>query len=204
MKIIKSLPAILMTIISVSTYSQQRPAEIKMVSEYGSENAEVSNILEFQNIDFYQTSFIGESVKNKHFIILAKEMWDGEISRIDTIVNTLSQGDRGKINSDTLKATIIGSRVDNNKLKIYFRFPMFVVTRKYDATASDDYSLRSIASDLKITSEKAFPAFAYILPYEDGNWKMYCAVDQSGEKVEDWGKKFKIKHYIIFEMKFFQ
>lgn len=201
---IKSLLAILITLISVSAYSQQSTAEIKMVSEYGSENAEVSNILVFQNIDYYQTSFTGKSVKNKHFVLLAKEMWDGEVSRIDTIVNTLSQGSRGKINSDTLTVTVIGSRIDNDKLKIYFRFPMFVVTRKYDATASDDYSLRSIGSDLKITSDKAFPAFAYILPYEDGNWKMYCAVDQSGEKVEDWGKKFKIKHYIIFEMKFFQ
>jgi hypothetical protein len=79
---------------------------------------------------------------------------------------------------------------------------MVGMTRKYDATNSEDYALRDIGSNIKIEKGKFFPAFAYILPHIDGNWKEYCAVDKSGLNVEEWGRKFKLKHYIIFEMKF--
>ncbi len=79
---------------------------------------------------------------------------------------------------------------------------MVGLNRKYDAITSDDYSLRDIGTKIAIRNNVPFPAFAYILPYEENGWKMYCAVDQSGTNVEDWGKRFKIRHYLIFEMRF--
>jgi hypothetical protein len=128
-------------------------------------------------------------------------MWDGKVKNIDTLVNSKKNTRIGQIQDDTLALTVFGNRVDS-KLKLFFRFPMVGLNKKYDAIASDDYSLHDIGTDIKIKANITFPAFAYILPYEEGKWKMYCAVADSGEKVEDWGKKFKIKHYLIFEMKF--
>ncbi|MDQ3395541.1 MAG: hypothetical protein M3512_15730 [Bacteroidota bacterium] len=176
-------------------------ADLKMISEFGSENSEVTNILQFQNIDYYRVKFAGQKLKGKYFSLYCKEMWDGEVRKVDTLINSKSNARVGQIKEDTLSLTVFGSRVDN-KLKLFFRFPMVGLNKKYEAIISDDYSLRDIGADIKIKINEDFPAFAYILPYEEGNWKMYCSVADSGEKVENWGKKFKIKHYLIFEMKF--
>jgi hypothetical protein len=176
-------------------------ADIKMISEYGSDNFEVTSILQFQNIDYFRVKFTGKNLKGKYFTMYCKEMWDGKLKTVDTLINSKTNNRIGTIKEDTLSLTVFGTRV-NDKLKLSFRFPMVGLNRKYDAVISDDYSLRDIGTDIKISENRVFPAFAYILPYEEDGWKMYCAVDQSGAAVEDWGRQFKIKHYLIFEMRF--
>ena len=185
----------------VSGQAKSSTADIKMISEFGSKNFEVTNILQFQNIDYFRVKFAGQKLKGKYFSMLCKEMWDGEVRKVDTLINSKTNTRVGQIKEDTLSLTVFGNRIDN-KLKLFFRFPMVGLNKKYDAIISDDYSLRDIGTDMKIKINESFPAFAYILPYEEGGWKMYCAVADSGEKVENWGKKFKMKHYLIFEMKF--
>lgn len=197
------ITAIIFSTITQLSFGQKEStlADINMISDYGSENFEITNILQFQNIDYYRVKFTGQKIKGKYFSLICKEMWNGKLSKVDTILNSKSNQRVGKITQDTLSLTIFGNRIDK-KLKLFFRFPMVGITKKYDAIISDDYSLRDIGTEVKIKTNESFPAFAYILPHVEGNWKMYCAVADSGEKVEDWGKKFKIKHYLIFEMKF--
>jgi hypothetical protein len=137
-----------------------------------------------------------------YFTVIAKEMWDGKLTKTDTLINGKTNTNMGPIGFDTLSLTLIGSKIDNNKLKLFFRFPMVGLIRKYNGINSDDYSLRVIGANIKIEKNKLFPAFAYILPHINGNWKEYCTVDKSGIDIENWGKEFKLKHYIIFEMKF--
>jgi hypothetical protein len=173
-----------------------------MISEHGSKNKELTNLLLFQDIDYYNVKFVAKDLKSKYFTILVIEIWDGKIKKIDTLINSKTNKKMDVIGSDTLSLTLFGSKTDKNKLKLFFRFPMVGLTRKYDATISEDYSLRDIGTDVKIEKNKFFPAFAYILPYIEGNWKNYCGVAQSGIDVENWGKEFKLKHYIIFKMKF--
>ena len=43
-----------------------------------------------------------------------------------------------------------------------------------------------------------------LLPYEKDGYKQYCAVESSDIEIESWGKEFGIKHYILFEMNFFE
>src|SRR5258706_2586891 len=112
---------------------------IKMISEYGTKDQELSNVLDFQNIDYYNVKFIGAGLKHKFFSLIVKEMWDGRLTKLDTIINSKSNNKIGKINHDTLLLTTIGARIDN-RLKLFFRFPVVWLTRKYDATISDDYS----------------------------------------------------------------
>ena len=52
--------------------------------------------------------------------------------------------------------------------------------------------------------EKTSLPLPNILPYEKDGFKYFCAVDNSGIDVENWGKEFGIEHYIIFEMKFYK
>ena len=86
-----------------------------------------------------------------------------------------------------------------------FKFPRFSITKEFDAIETDDYSLRNIAeeSNMTIRYDEHFYLLAYILPYEreDGS-KSWCDIGTSGNDIENWGERFGIKHYLLFEMKF--
>lgn len=190
-------PSLLIFILSLTAQAQS----VKMVADYGSDNSEITQILMFQNIDYFRVKFIGEGLTGKYFSVYCKEMWDGEVRKIDTVVTAETQKRIGKISGDTLTLIVFGDREDD-KLKLFFRFPMVGFNKKYDALITDDYSLRAVGMDADIQFNKPFPAFAYILPYEVDGWKLWCEVDSSGANVEAWGKKFNIKHYLIFEFNF--
>jgi hypothetical protein len=40
-------------------------ADIKMISEYGSENPDITNILQFQKIDYFRIKFIEKKTQGK-------------------------------------------------------------------------------------------------------------------------------------------
>ena len=107
--------------------------------------------------------------------------------------------------TDTLfNLKIFAKHTNDNKLKMTFKLPRLSTTKKFNATKSDDYSLRIIPKNnkTKIIYGEKFYLLAYILPYEkDGN-KYYCAVESSGVDIENWGEKIGIKHYLVFEMIF--
>ena len=80
--------------------------------------------------------------------------------------------------------------------------------RSYDAAQSTHkYSLRpAFGRNMERTEffefGKKFYLMVYMLPYEVGTSAHYCAVEQSGQVIEEWGKEFGIKHYLVFEMIF--
>ncbi|WP_405211475.1 hypothetical protein [Dokdonia sp. Asnod2-E02] len=175
---------------------------IKMVTSYSSPNKEISDLLQFENIDYYGVNFIGEDISTQDYILIAKEMWNGKLKTVDTLVNTAKYTMRPNEKSDTLKLKVLAKKTFEPKLKLSFKFPGMVLTRKFDAIQSDNYSLRDIGVKEQISFNENFYAFAYILPYEKDGMLFWCAVDDSGKDVESWGSEFGIEHYIIFEMKF--
>ena len=196
MNIIK--PFLIFLFLTNLIYSQ----DVKMTTEYSSENQDVSDLLQFENIDFYKVKFIGKNISDKNYVLIAKEMWDGKLKSTDTIIDTSKYPKMSESKSDTLNLKVLAKRTDEPKLRLWFRFPKFGIDKKYDAIMSDDYSLRDTGISENIQYGKNFFAFTYILPYENDGFKMWCAVDNSGKDVENWGKEFGIKHYVIFEMKF--
>ena len=196
----KKLTLIILTLFPLGLFGQVKAGKIEMTTEFGSKNQELQDLLTFENIDYYKVRFKGEDLKGKHFSVAVKTLWDGRITRIDTIINTAKA--MPPIQTDTLTFKVTAKKNALNSLKVLFRFPLFGNERLYEASDSYDYSLRDIGTKMDIEIGKAFPAFAYILPYEKDGWKMWCAVDSSGKEVENWGKEFGIKHYLIFEMKF--
>lgn len=85
-----------------------------------------------------------------------------------------------------------------------FNFPRFSTSREFTTISTeDDYSLRNLVeeSKLPIQYNESFYLLAYILPYDMGNgFKSYCEVGQNGNQPEEWGAKFGIPHYWLFEM----
>jgi len=89
-----------------------------------------------------------------------------------------------------------------------FIFPGFSMQRSFDAAPSKHlYSLRPVFGLNTEETEffefdKKFYLLVYMLPYEVGTSGQYCTVTNSGEDIENWGKEFGIKHYLVFEMIF--
>jgi len=189
------------------SFGQSTENDLKMISDYSSENSEISDILQFEGIDYYRIKFIGKELKHKSYHLTVKEIWDGIVVTDTTIVNSqeLPYEQFQKINDTILNLKVISKLTHKNKLKMTFKIGRIGFNREFNAIDSDEYSLRNIAeeSSMEIGYDKKFYILAYILPYErkDGS-KSWCDVGGSGKDIENWGKKFGIKHYLLFEMKF--
>ncbi len=180
---------------------------LKMVSHYSSDNSEIRDILQFEGIDYYKIKFIGNNLKDKSYQLSVKEIWYGKIVSDSVIINSknLPFQHIRTINDTILNITITAKQTKEKKIKMMFKLPRFSIDREFKALNSKDYSLRNIAeeSKLKIEYNKKFSLLAYILPYErEDGAKSWCDVGVNGIDFENWGDKFGIKHYLIFEMKF--
>lgn len=186
--------------------AQQKPTgSIIMTTNTLSENKEMLDLFRFQNIDYFQAILKGD-IKGKHYSIITKEIWNGKVTKTDTIFNS-SKGELsfiGKNQKDSLKFSVMASKSDKKKLKINFSLDRVGLYKEYKTTKSGDYSLRDVGTQMTIEPNKPFYAFAYILPYKMNNGgSSWCAVESSGKDIEKWGTEFGIEHYILFEMCFF-
>jgi len=203
----KNILILMCLILTNLSFGQKFENELKMISDYSSDNSELHDILEFEGIEYYKIQFVGKELKNKSYHLTVKEIWGGKIVSDSTIINTakIPYEQLRKVNDTILNIKVISKLTEKNKLKMTFKLPQFMITREFDAIDTNDYSLRNIAeeSQMKIGYNKKFYLLAYILPYkrEDGS-KSWCDVGASGNDIENWGTKFGIKHYLLFEMKF--
>lgn len=188
-------------------FAQDSYEDLKMTSEYVGDNLELGDILQFQGIEYMKLKFSGEELKDKRYQLRVKEFWNGKLVADSVFFNSADIGIEAfeKVNDSILSMKVIATHTHENKLKLQFRFSRFSILKTYDAIDSDDYSLRNIAEEsrMPIGYGKDFYLLAYILPYEreDGS-KSWCDVGSSGKDIENWGKKFGIEHYVLFEMKF--
>lgn len=208
MKIIKIL-AVALSCFGLLTAQQNEvdfnnPSGLKMETEYASSNEELRDVLFFEGIDYLKIKFSDKALSNKSYKLTVKEIWDGKIKSETVIVDSKTIGVKQMetINDSVFKMKVISKHTNENKLKMTFKFPRFSVTKTYDATVSSDYSLRNLAdeSNLDISYNNPFYLLSYVLPYEreDGS-KSWCQVGTSGDAIENWGTKFGIKHYLLFE-----
>lgn len=201
------LSILLLALISGVSFAQKTNQNLKMTSNYGTENKELNDLLRFDGLDFYKIRFSGNELKGKCYSISAKEFWDGKLKSKKKVFDTKDLAEAGldKINDTTLQMKVIFKITSQNKIKISFVSDRFSNTKEYKALKTKDYSLRNLAdeSKLPITYGENFYLMAIILPYEsvDGS-KSWCQVGSSGKDIENWGKKYGVRHYLLFEMKF--
>ncbi|MBD3582371.1 hypothetical protein [Flavobacterium selenitireducens] len=174
---------------------------ITMTTKGSFDNKEMRHLLQFHNMDFYDVKIAG-MLNGSNFTLVSKEIWNGKIRKTDTLFDS-RQHEIFRIKSDTLKFTTIAGKTDERNLRVLFSFDRFSIVRNYKSTKSNAYSLRDFGTRLPIALGKPFYAFAYILPTEhvDGS-SSWCEVEAAGDDIENWGKKFGIEHYLLFEMKF--
>lgn len=199
---------LILTLLIVMTllFGQNNKNRIVLTTDKTVDDSDITRLLRFEGIQFLKMSFNGDELVNKSYHITVKEIWDGKIkSESDIINSTTSPVEKYKRISDTIFTIDIISKLTlKNKLKMSFHFPGFTTERQFDAIESDDYSLRNLVevNKTKIELGKKFYLLAYILPYEKDGVSYWCAVENSGKVIENWGKEFGIKHYLVFEMIF--
>lgn len=202
-----SLSACLLFVTKLVCAQYNPTADIRFQASYSSENIEVRDILQFEGVEYLKLKFTGESLKNKKYTLTVREIWDGKLRSESIVLNTADAPTKqlSLVNDSVLNIKVISRLTAKNKLRMTFKFPSFATTREYDAVESDDYSLRVIPKDdgtALIDPDKKFYLLAYILPYEKDGFKYWCAVEDSGMDIENWGKDFGIKHYLVFQMQF--
>lgn len=203
----KRLFIILLIIIPIFSTAQENESAELLVKN-GVESSELRDLLAFKNIDYFSILISDESILEKKFAVISKEYWDGRVTGIDTVADLSKTPIPGLFN-DTLIITILAEKSENDSLRITFNFKqLFSVTKKYQTTTLDTYSTRDLSNgkSTNVNIGESFPLLVYSLPYEKPDypgWLFYCELTSDGVPPKDWGEKYNLKHYIVFEMVIF-
>gem|GEM_PF-4830187 len=191
-----------------------QPNVITMTSKHlASVDINLYSALRFQNIDLIKGEFTGENLTGKYFTLICKDIWNGEITEVDTIVSPKTYKTRGlqQIRGDIISFDLLCGKVGDSLKIQYISTGGLGFTpnpRKYKASANSEYkgglslySLRPVrlAREIFIELNKFTPIFVNMLPTQQGQ---YCFVEQHGGDIEVWGKEFGIEHYMILEIMF--
>lgn len=179
---------------------------IKMTNNYGSENNEIQDLIDFENIYIEQLNFESEKLKGKFYVITLEEFKNGKLVSSSTLFDG-SETDYFKIG--TAKESIkFLFKLSDGKLKTYIRGQKFGSKKSYFKlnSDSDKYALKDFfgsKEELNLELNKKNAVFAIITPtiHKDGSGS-YCEVAQSDIIPEKLGEHFKIPHYFIINIEF--
>lgn len=198
--------ALLLILLAVNvTWAQDL---IKVTNNYGSENNEVQELADFENIYIEKLNFEGAALKGKYYEVNLKEFKNGKKVRSEILFDG-SESDYFKIKSDKVSLKFFFSMA-NGKLKTYLKGPGFGSKKSYfklndegDKYAMKDFFGSKEVLEFNMNTNQEFPAFAIITPtmHKDGSGS-YCEVVQSDVKPENLGSHFKIPHYFLVSIRF--
>lgn len=179
---------------------------VKVTSNYGSENTDIQNLIDFENIYFEQLNFEGKEIKEKQYKISLQEFKNGKLISKSILFDGF-EDDYFKIKSDKESLKFLFKMADG-KLKTYIRGSKFGSKKSYFKLKdnSDQYALKDFFgsnSELHIDANQETAIFAIITPtkHEDGS-SSYCEVVQLEIKPENLGSHFKIPHYFLVTIQF--
>ncbi|WP_433834312.1 hypothetical protein [Flavobacterium anhuiense] len=179
---------------------------IKVTTNYGSKNAEIQNLIDFEKIYFEQFNFEGKYLKGKQYVINLQEFADGKLINTSLLFDG-READFFKIKSNKESLTFL-FKVADGKLKTSIRGVKFGSKKSYFdlKSDSDDYTLKDFfgnKTELNIDSNQETPILTIITPtkHPDGS-ASYCEVVQSDVKPENLGTHFKIPHYFLVTIQF--
>ncbi|MGX9987489.1 hypothetical protein [Soonwooa purpurea] len=177
-----------------------------MTNNYGSENKEIQDLIDFENIYIEQLNFEGENLKGKSYQINLEEYVNGKLSK-STMIFDGTETDYFKIDSDKESLKFF-FKLSDGKLKTYIRGNKFGSKKSYFKLLgeSDQYALKDFygsKKELILDLNKKNSVFAIITPtiHKDGSGS-YCEVAQSDIQPEKLGEKFKIPHYFLVTITF--
>lgn len=199
----KIIILLLILFIPIATFSQD---SIRLTNNFGSENNDIQNLIDFENIYIEQLHFESEKLKGMYYVIKMDEYKDGNFIQSSTLFDA-SESDYFKVSSkrESIKFFF---KMSDGKLKIYIRGDKYGSKKSYFKLNGnpDKYALKDFfgsKKELQLPSKKVNAVFAIITPtiHKDGSGS-YCEVAQSDIEPSKLGKVFKIPHYFIVTIQF--
>ncbi|MCX2574978.1 hypothetical protein [Pedobacter sandarakinus] len=198
---------IIMTAIFIISKAQTIDS-IEAKANYGSKISDVQLLMELENIDYYKVQFKNSS-KSRYLHLVTKEYWNGKVTKCDTLLTAEYAKENFKLKENDTSSTLsLITKPLGDSVLFNYRFLGMSLSRKYRRAKSDQYSLRDglVTNEKfkKIPTDKIIPLFVYSLPYEDPKqpgYLFYCALTANGVPPEQWWEKYKVRHYIVLEMK---
>jgi len=179
---------------------------IKMTSNYGSENSEIQDLIDFENIFIEKLNFKSQLLKGKSYVIDIEEYKKGKLVKTSILFDG-TESTFFKVDTDSVSIKFL-FKLSDQKLKTYIRGERFGSKKSYFklSTDSDKYALKDFFGtneEINIELNKKTAVFAIITPtiHQDGSGS-YCEVAQSDVKPEKLGEHFKIPHYFLITITF--
>lgn len=205
----KNLLLLLLTsfLLASNVFAQsEKQSDIKMRTNFGSENIDLLSVLRFENISLDKMTFSGSDLKDKDFQISVKQFTRGKLAKTDVVFDSKEDA-YFKIKSDKFIFRVLTKVTWENAVKFDFQFDGFSKSKEYKIAAGQkEFAMKDFLGSQR---EVSIPlnANAYILTYmmpyvkKDGS-KQYCEVTQSGMNPEELGKKYAIPTYFLIDIKF--
>jgi len=196
---------LLLVFVANAAWAQQT---VKLTNTYGSENAEIQDLMDFENSYIETLHFEGNALKGKYYQVELQEFKNGKMIRKASLFDG-SESDYFKVKSEKVSLKFFFSMA-HGQLKTYLKGPGFGSKKSYfkledqaDQYALKDFFGRKEALDITIDSGNEVAVFAIITPtmHKDGSGS-YCEVVQSDIKPENLGSHFKIPHYFLVSIRF--
>lgn len=200
--------AILLFLCSFNAFAQ---SDIRMRTEFGSENQDLRSILSFEEISLDKLIFTGDDLKNKDFQITVKKIVNGDLEKQEVVFDS-KESEYFKIKSNRFIFRLLAKVTLEPKVKFDFQFNGFAKSVQYNIEKTNGDFHRRLAlkdflgeqPDIPISLNKSTYILAYMMPFvrQDGS-SSYCEVAQSGVNPEDLGKKYAIQTYFLIDIKFY-
>ncbi|HEX8350145.1 MAG TPA: hypothetical protein VF598_09280 [Hymenobacter sp.] len=199
--------------------SASRPDSVLVTVQFGSANKELNQLMtrvmriEKLHFEAHNPSFAG-----KRFHLTYQEYKNGvaepEKELVGNVARLTSFDKEGNFLMDAFSRQATEGSIENQ-----FLFAGGMTTKAFKPLAgkADQYSLRSdiwpykftekaVTADALATAGQKFPLgkkvpfLVYTLPYEEDGYMLYCSLAQSKVPVSDWYKKFKVAHFVVYNL----
>jgi hypothetical protein len=198
----KKLLLIILSLISITTYSQDEKTQMISKFDYSEDNRYyvMEKFLGIEKLDFSFTN--SEKLIGKNFKITLRKFKKGKIEIEKNIINTKGEG-LPTIRKD-FKFSLITQQILNNE-KITFFFPAFFNKQIFEVNKNFEDGtmlLREVTrGDEKINFEIGKETqIALITPPNDDPSKGdlgYCEVSKGNIDVAEWYDKYKISEFFL-------
>lgn len=203
----KKLLLLLAIIFLLMTNIFATESDIKMQFNYKYDSPDILSILRFEGINFDKVTFVGEDLKEKHFIISIKEFTNGKFAKQIVALDSNELGDLGKIKSNTFSFRVLSKRTIDNLARFQFQFDRFSSEKEFKVGEKlNGFVMKNFLgakTETPIPVNESTYIMTYMMPYDhkDGS-KSYCEVAQSGINPEEFGTKYAIPTYFLIDIKF--
>jgi hypothetical protein len=182
------------------------PSDIRMRSEYGSQDVDLMSVLYFDEIGINKMMFTGNDLNGKDFQISIKEYVKGKLTKNDVVFDS-KEDEYFKIKSNKFAFRILTRTTSEHMAKFQFQFNGFSKQKEYAIRPGQkEFASKTFLgakTDTTISLNKNTYILTYMMPYlkKDGS-KQYCEVAQSGVNPEDFGTRYNIPVYFLIDIKF--